>query len=226
MKNKIFVAIDTDKAGEALNIIKGIKDYIAGIKLGLQFFSKNGPEGIKLFSKFNIPIFLDLKLLDIKNTVVKTIESLDTLQINYLSIHLMNGLDTLKAAKKTSLKLSKPIKLLGVSILTSFSDENLQEVGINNSMKKQVDILGVLAKKSDLDGMVCSAHEIKLVKKISNNIEIFVPGIRFKTNNDEQTRVMTPMQAIKEGADYLVIGRPITEGNPLENIREIIKSLN
>lgn len=226
MKNKIFVALDTNQIDKALNIVEEIKDYIAGIKLGLQFFSKNGPEGIKLFSKFNIPIFLDLKIFDIKNTVTKTIESLDALQINYLSVHLMNGLDTLKAAKKTSLKLSKPIKLLGVSVLTSFSDENLQEVGINNSVEKQVAILGSLVEKSGLDGIICSAYEINLVKKISNNIEIFVPGIRLKKNNHEQTRVMTPMQAIKGGADYLVIGRPITEGNPLENIKEIIKSLN
>ena len=89
MKNKIFVALDTNQVDKALNIVEEIKNYIAGIKLGLQFFSKNGPEGIKLFSKFNIPIFLDLKLFDIKNTVTKTIESLDALQINYLSLHLM-----------------------------------------------------------------------------------------------------------------------------------------
>ena len=226
MKKKIFVALDTDKINEALNITKEIKDYIAGIKLGLEFFSKNGPEGVKAFSYFNIPIFLDLKLFDIRNTIVKTIKSLDTLQINYLSIHLMNGEDALKAAKKASLELSKPIKLLGVSILTSFSDDNLNEVGINNSINQQVNKLTKIAKKVGLDGIVCSAHEIKLVKNIAKDIEIFVPGIRLKKEQDDQKRIVAPIEAINNGADYLVIGRPITIGNPLENIKEIIKTLN
>ena len=157
---------------------------------------------------------------------MKTIKSLDTLQINYLSIHLMNGEDALKAAKKASLELSKPIKLLGVSILTSFSDENLNEVGINNSINQQVNKLTKIAKKVGLDGIVCSAHEIKLVKNIAKDIEIFVPGIRLKKEHDDQKRIVAPIEAINNGADYLVIGRPITIGNPLENIKEIIKTLN
>ena len=102
MKNKIFVALDTDKINEALNIVNDIKDYIAGIKLGLEFFTKNGPKGIEAFSSLNIPIFLDLKFLDIKNTVIKSIKTLEGLPVEYLSIHLLNGKDTLLEAKKTS----------------------------------------------------------------------------------------------------------------------------
>ena len=198
MKKKIFVALDTDKINEALNITKEIKDYIAGIKLGLEFFSKNGPEGVKAFSYFNIPIFLDLKLFDIRNTIVKTIKSLDTLQINYLSIHLMNGEDALKAAKKASLELSKPIKLLGVSILTSFSDDNLNEVGINNSINQQVNKLTKIAKKVGLDGIVCSAHEIKLVKNIAKDMlakDIYVVGFSYPVVPKNQARIRVQISA-------------------------------
>ena len=226
MKNKIFVALDTDKINEALNIVNDIKDYIAGIKLGLEFFTKNGPKGIETFSSLNIPIFLDLKFLDIKNTVIKSIKTLEGLPVEYLSIHLLNGKDTLLEAKKTVNEFSKPIKLLGITILTSFSEKNLKEIGINNSLNKQIDMLTNLAITTGLDGIVCSSNEIKLVKKIYRDLEVFVPGIRLKKNDDDQKRTATPLQAINNGADFLVIGRPITIGNPLKNIKEIINSLN
>ena len=226
MKKKIFVALDNSEISNALNIAKEIKDYIAGIKLGLEFFTKNGPKGIEAFSEFNIPIFLDLKFYDIKNTVVKTIKTLDGLPINYLSIHLLNGKDTLLEAKKTVDSFARPIKLLGITILTSFSETDLKEVGIDNSVGKQVSTLASLAKKTGLDGVVCSSNEIKLVKDIGGGLEIFVPGIRLKKSNDEQKRTASPLQAISSGANFLVIGRPITIGNPLKNIKEIIDSLN
>ena len=226
MKKKIFVALDTDKINEALNITKEIKDYIAGIKLGLEFFTKNGPRGIEAFSTFDIPIFLDLKFFDIKNTVIKAIKTLDGLPINYLSIHLLNSKDTLLEAKKTVDGFTHRIKLLGITILTSFSETDLKEVGIDNSVSKQVDILANLAKKTGLDGIVCSSNEIKLVKSICCDLEVFVPGIRLKKSNDEQKRTTSPLQAINNGADFLVIGRPITIGKPLKNIKEIINSLN
>jgi len=226
VKKKIFVALDNSEISNALNITKEIKDYIAGIKLGLEFFTKNGPKGIEAFSEFNIPIFLDLKFYDIKNTVVKTIKTLDGLPINYLSIHLLNGKDTLLEAKKTVDNFARPIKLLGITILTSFSETDLKGVGINNSVSKQVSILASLAKKTGLDGVVCSSNEIKLVKDIGGGLEIFVPGIRLKKNDDEQKRITSPQEAINSGADFLVIGRPITIGEPLKNIKKIINSLN
>ena len=134
----------------------------------------------------------------------------------------MCGEDALKAAKKASLELSKPIKLLGVSILTSFSDDNLNEVGINNSINQQVNKLTKIAKKVGLDGIVCSAHEIKLVKNIAKDIEIFVPGIRLKKEQDDQKRIVAPIEAINNGADYLVIGRPITKSSdPLRELDNI-----
>jgi len=227
VKNKIFVALDTDKINEALNIVNDIKDYIAGIKLGLEFFTKNGPKGIEAFSSLNIPIFLDLKFLDIKNTVIKSIKTLEGLPVDYLSIHLLNGKDTLLEAKKTVNEFSKPIKLLGITILTSFSEKNLKEIGINNSLSEQVNVLSKLAKITRLDGVVCSPHEVKKVKNICEKMEIFTPGIRIdKINNDDQKRIMTPAKALEQGATYLVMGRSITEGKPLENIKKIINSLN
>jgi len=226
VKKRIFVAIDTSEIKKALIITKKLKKYIAGVKLGLEFFTKNGPEGIKAIAKNRVSIFLDLKLFDIKNTVIKTIKTLDGLPVNYLSIHLLNGRSTLIEARKTAKKFSKPIKLLGITVLTSFSKKNLKEIGINNSINKQVSILTKLAKTAKLDGIVCSAHEIKLVKNILKNKEIFVPGIRPKKQRDDQKRIVTPIEAVNKGANYLVIGRPITKGNPLKNIKKIIKTLN
>jgi orotidine-5'-phosphate decarboxylase len=226
VKHRIFVALDTGDINQALNIAKEIKNYISGVKLGLEFFTKNGRKGIETFSKLNIPIFLDLKFFDIKNTVIKAIKTLDGLPINYLSIHLLNGKDTLIEAKKTVNSFTNPIRLLGVTVLTSFSDENLKEVGINNSSLNQVSLLADLAKISKIDGIVCASNEIKTIKNISSNFEIFVPGVRLKENDDDQKRISTPLQAIKNGADFLVIGRPITKGDPLKNIKEIINSLN
>ena len=226
MRKKIFVALDNSEIKDALSIVSEIKNYIAGIKLGLEFFTKNGPKGIESFSKFNIPIFLDLKFFDIKNTVTKAIKTLDGLPISYLSIHLLNSKDTLLEAKDVVDKFSYPIKLLGITVLTSFSEKNLKEVGINNSVNKQIDLLTNLAKDTGLDGIVCSSNEVQLVKKICRDLEVFVPGIRLKKKDDDQKRIATPLEAIKNGADFLVIGRPITIGNSLKNIKEIINSIS
>tara|TARA_Y100000590_G_scaffold468969_1_gene654158 strand:- start:5512 stop:6192 length:681 start_codon:yes stop_codon:yes gene_type:complete len=226
VRKKIFVALDNSEIKDALSIVSEIKNYIAGIKLGLEFFTKNGPKGIESFSKFNIPIFLDLKFFDIKNTVTKAIKTLDGLPINYLSIHLLNSKDTLLEAKDVVDKFSYPIKLLGITVLTSFSEKNLKEVGINNSVNKQIDLLTNLAKDTGLDGIVCSSNEVQLVKKICRDLEVFVPGIRLKKKDDDQKRIATPLEAVKNGADFLVIGRPITIGNSLKNIKEIINSIS
>ena len=159
-------------------------------------------------------------------TVTKAIKTLDGLPINYLSIHLLNSKDTLLEAKDVVDKFSYPIKLLGITVLTSFSEKNLKEVGINNSVNKQIDLLTNLAKDTGLDGIVCSSNEVQLVKKICRDLEVFVPGIRLKKKDDDQKRIATPLEAIKNGADFLVIGRPITIGNSLKNIKEIINSIS
>ncbi len=225
MKKKIFVALDNSEIKSALSVAKEIKEYISGIKVGLEFFTKNGPKGIEALSSLDLPIFLDLKFFDIKNTVTKAIKTLDGLPINYLSIHLLNGKETLVEAKKIINEFKNPIKLLGVTVLTSFTDNNLKEIGISNSVNQQIEILTNLGKEVGLHGIVCSPNEIKLVKKTFQGAEVFVPGIRLKKSDDDQKRITTPLQALNNGADFLVIGRPITSGNPLKNIREIISSL-
>ena len=132
----------------------------------------------------------------------------------------------LKAQQKAN-ELSKPIKLLGITVLTSFSANTLKEIGIQNTLEEQVKNLASLAKTSGLHGIVCSPHEVKLVRSVSKNFKIFTPGIRPKEFlKEDQERTMTPKEALNNGADYVVIGRPITKGDPLENIKKILQSLN
>jgi orotidine-5'-phosphate decarboxylase len=225
-KNKIFFAVDTKNIEKAIKLSNQLKPYIAGIKIGLEFFLANGPEGIRRISKVKIPIFLDLKLFDITNTVCKAIESLDGLPINYLSIHVLNGKETLIKAKEKIKELSIPFKLLGVTVLTSFNGKTLKQLGIKNSMKEEVKVLSKIAKESGLDGIVCSSHEIKTTKSICKNMEIFTPGIRTnKIKNDDQKRIMTPKKAISLGSDYLVMGRSISLGDPIKNIKKILDTI-
>ena len=224
---KIYCAIDTTNVDEALELAKKIKNHIGGLKLGLEFFSAHGPQGVMTMSKVGLPLFLDLKYLDIETTVLKAIESLKGLPIQYLSIHIMNGKKTLIKAKERVNKFSPSIKLLGITVLTSFNQDDLISLGINNSVEEQVKKLAALAQESALDGIVCSPMELKIVKEICNDMEIFTPGIRQKESDmDDQKRIMSAKEALNLGADFLVIGRPITVGDPLRNIEKILKSIN
>ena len=224
-KKNIFVSIDNSDIGESLEIISQIKDSIAGIKIGIEYLS-NGLEGVKALSKYNLPIFYDCKFFDIKNSVVKAIKALKNLpNISYLTIHLLNGEETLIASKKAADQLS--IKLIGISVLTSFSNENLKNLGFSSTVNIQVQKLAQLAAKIKLHGIVCSAHELSIVKKISPNLVCFTPGIRPSSSKIfEQKRIATPKEAIDKGSDYLIIGRPITIGDPKKNIEKILNSIN
>ena len=224
-KKNIFVSIDNSDIGESLEIISQIKDSIAGIKIGIEYLS-NGLEGVKALSKYNLPIFYDCKFFDIKNSVVKAIKALKNLpNISYLTIHLLNGKETLIEAKKAADQLS--IKLIGISVLTSFSNENLKNLGFSSTVNIQVQKLAQLAAKIKLHGIVCSAHELSIVKKISPNLVCFTPGIRLSSSKIfEQKRIATPKEAIDKGSDYLIIGRPITIGDPKKNIEKILNSIN
>lgn len=226
-KAKIYCALDTKNIQEAIDLTNKIKDFISGIKLGLEFFSANGYEGVKKMASLNVPIFLDLKYFDIKNTVVKAIGSLEGLPIKYLSLHTLNGKETLLEAKKKANLLSNPIKLIGITILTSFSEKTLKEIGFQKTIDTQVSDLAKIAKEVGLDAIVCSPHEIKSVKKICKDMEIFTPGIRIeKINQDDQYRTMNPKEAFDLGADYLVMGRSITNGDPVKNIKKILNLFN
>ncbi len=221
-KSKIFIACDTTKISKIKKIIKETNntELKIGYKLGLEFLnSKNGRNFLtKLKNKIT---FADLKLHDIPNTCKSTIKAIKDLKVNYVTIHISSGLEALKAAKKASGK----IKLIGVTILTSLNNKALKEVGFDRNVKKLVLHQAKLANKAKLDAIVCSAQEIKLVRKIFKR-EIITPGIRFTQKKNDQKRVLTPIEAYANGADWLVIGRDLTTGNIKKNTQILIDHLN
>ena len=222
MKNKkIFVACDSTNISKINKIIKETQksNIKFGYKFGLEFLnSKNGRNFLsKLKNKI---IFADLKLHDIPNTCKSAVKAITDIKVNYLTIHISSGLEALRAAKKVSGK----IKLVGVTVLTSLNNKALNEVGFNKSLKKLVIHQARLANKAKLDAIVCSAQEVKVVKKVFKK-EIITPGIRFNSNSNDQKRTLSPKQAFKNGSDWLVIGRPITKGNIKRNLKKLIDHL-
>ena len=221
MNKKIFIACDTNKNSIAQKIIKNSQTnkLKIGYKFGLEFLnSKNARSFISKIK--NKIIFIDLKLNDIPNTCAATIKALKDLKINYLTIHTSAGLEALKASKKVAGKT----KLIGVTTLTSLNNKSLKQIGYNKKLNNLVVHQAKLAVKANLDGLVCSAHEVLNVKKIFKK-EIITPGIRLNSNSNDQKRVMTAKQAFKNGSDWLVIGRPITKGNIKNNLQNLINHL-
>ncbi|MDC1129325.1 orotidine-5'-phosphate decarboxylase [Candidatus Pelagibacter sp.] len=225
MKNKnIFVACDVSSQKEILDLLELIHEDISGIKIGLQYITQRSPEEIRELSKFKKPIFYDGKFFDIKNTLVESVKSLKNLNVDYATVHLLNGLDALKAANQAAQKIN--LNLLGVSVLTSFADEDLESLGFSNKVEDQVKRLIEIAKEANLYGVICSPLEIKIIKEIAPKLKCFTPGIRMEDAQDDQKRTMNANEAIKEGSDCLIIGRPITKGSPKENIKNILSSID
>ena len=221
-KNKIFIACDTTNIKKIKKIIKYTKTnkLEIGYKFGLEFLnSKNGRKFISSIK--NKILFGDYKISDIPNTCLATIKAIKDLNFNYITIHTNCGLDALKAAKKVAGK----IKLIGVTTLTSLDNKSLKQIGFIGDINKVVLKQAKLASKANLDAIVCSPKEVKLVKKVFKK-EIITPGIRFNSKLNDQKRVLTPKQAYKNGSDWLVIGRPITKGNIKRNIQSLIDHLN
>tara|TARA_B110000196_G_scaffold177158_1_gene151913 strand:+ start:158 stop:835 length:678 start_codon:yes stop_codon:yes gene_type:complete len=224
MTNKnIFVACDISNQKEIINLLELIHEDISGIKIGLQYITGRNPEEIRELSKFKKPIFYDGKFFDIKNTLIESIKSLKDLNINYATVHLLNGLDALKAANEAAKKIN--LNLLGVSVLTSFNDDDLENLGFKNKVDKQVKSLIKIAMDANLYGVICSPLEIKMIKEIAPNLKCFTPGIRMINAKDDQKRTMNANEAIKAGSDCLIIGRPITKGDPKQNIKNILLSI-
>ena len=223
MSKNIFVACDISSQKEVINLLEKIQNDISGIKIGLQYITQRSPDDIKELSKFNKPIFYDGKFFDIKNTLKSSIEALEFLNITYATVHLLNGLDALISANEAAKKIN--IKLLGVSVLTSFSNDDLESLGFKNNVEKQVERLIKIAAKANLYGIICSPLEVKAIKKIAPQLKCFTPGIRMNPNTHDQKRTMNANEAIKAGSDYLIIGRPITEGDPKKNINQILNSI-
>ena len=223
MKNKVFKACDSTNISKIKEIIKKTKTskLKIGYKFGLEFL--NSKNGRTFVSKLKNQItFGDYKFSDIPNTCSSAIKAIKDLQFNYCTIHISSGLEALRAAKKVSRKT----KLVGVTILTSLDNKAVKEIGFNKDVKKLVYHQAKLANKAKLDAIVCSAKEVKIVRKIFKK-EIITPGIRFnsKYSTNDQRRVLTPKQAYKNGSDWLVIGRPITKGNIKSNIQRLIDHL-
>ena len=222
MKPKIFIACDTTSIKKIRHIIKVSQNskISFGYKFGLEFL--NSRSGRKFVSNLKNKItFGDYKLADIPNTCASTIKAVRDLRLNYITIHISSGIKALKAAKKVSGKT----KLIGVTILTSLDNKSLKEIGFNKDVKKLVLHQARLATKAKLDAIVCSPHEIKIVKKVFKK-EIITPGIRLSGDSKgDQKRVMTPKQAFQNGATALVMGRSLT-GNIQKKIKKLIKELN
>ena len=209
MKNKVFIACDTTSIKRINNILKNTKSnkLQIGYKFGLEFLnSKNGRRFIKKL-KDQIT-FGDFKFSDIPNTCSSAIKSVSDLKFDYITIHINSGFKALKEAKKAAGKT----KLIGVTILTSLDNKAVKEIGFSKNVKQLVLHQAKLATKAKLDAIVCSAQEAKIVKKVFKK-EIITPGIRLNSKRDDQKRILTPNEAYRNGADWLVIGRDITKGN-------------
>ena len=223
MKNNIFVALDFNSLEKALDTSKKLRDHIAGVKIGSELYAICGTDGLKKFKELGIEIFLDLKLYDIPNQVKKTVAAIASLKnVNYLTIHTSGNYEMLKAAQEAALG---SLQLLGVTVLTSQSD--LEGVGIKNSVNEQIKLLTNLAIKSGLAGVIASAQDVSLIRSLSKEIKIFCPGIRSEEDKNDQKRVLSYANFSKIADDkcFAVIGRPIIEGNPVQNIKKIIQSV-
>ncbi len=221
-KYKVFIACDSKKVSDVKKVIKYSQNnnLKIGYKFGLEFLnSKNGRNFV--LNLKNKTIFADLKLHDIPNTCASAVKAIQDLKVNYLTMHISSGIEALKSVKK----VSGNIKVVGVTILTSLDNKALKEIGFNKDVKKLVLQQAKLATKAKLDAIVCSAQEAKIVKRVFKK-ELITPGIRFSSRINDQKRTLTPKQAYREGADWLVIGRDITKGNIKKNVRTLIDHLN
>jgi orotidine-5'-phosphate decarboxylase len=220
----IFVAIDTQDLARATAIAEAVRDHAGGLKLGLEFFCANGPDGVREIAGFGLPLFLDLKLHDIPNTVAKAVESLRPIAPAVLTVHAAGGRAMLEAAKAAA---PERTKIVAVTVLTSLDETDLVDAGVSGSPADQVRRLAALAQESGVDGIVCSGAEVSAAHATWPGGFFVVPGVRPEGSGaGDQKRVVTPRQALEDGASILVIGRPITgASNPGQAIRAIADTL-
>jgi orotidine-5'-phosphate decarboxylase len=224
---KIILALDTTNLKEALDITNKIKSKIFTVKLGLEFFNAHGKEGIKKFNKIGVNnLMLDLKLKDIPQTVYKAIKALNDIQFGFITVHGQGGKAMIEKAKKAADEIKAKPKILMVTILTSLNDENLRELGNDNTVNEQVKKLSMIAKDMGV-GIVCSGHEAKIARKIlGSDLLIFTPGIRMnKEDKNDQKRICTPSESIRNGANKIIMGRSLIDGDVEENIKKVSNSI-
>jgi len=220
----IFIAIDTPDLDRALHIAEAVRAEAGGVKLGLEFFSAQGPAGVRRIADIGLPLFLDLKLHDIPNTVAKAVEALAPLEPAMLTVHAAGGHEMMFAAKNA---VPPGTKVIAVTLLTSLDAGDLIDLGIGHSPEDQVARLAWMARDAGVDGIVCSGAEIGRAKAAWSEGVLVVPGIRpAGADVADQKRVVTPARAIADGADVIVIGRPITSApDPAQAIRDIAATL-
>jgi len=224
MTSIIYIAIDTPLLTRAQEIVQRVRNHIGGIKLGLEFFCANGHHGVHEMRKFGLPIFLDLKLHDIPNTVAKAVQSLHPLEPAILTVHAAGGRAMLEDAKAAA---GIHTKVVAVTMLTSLDQTDLEETGVAGDSHAQVERLTKLAKEAGLDGIVCSGAEVAHARKLWPTGYLVVPGVRpVGASKGDQKRAVTPREALDAGASILVIGRPITQSSePDQAARDIEATL-
>ena len=208
-RDRLIVALDFSTKGQALALVSALSGAVSTYKIGLQLYTAEGPEIIRAVAAKGAKIFLDLKLHDIPNTVAKAVAAASDLGVQMLTVHLSGGRAMLDAAVETR---SPNLSLLGVTVLTSVTPETLSETGVNSGIEEQVLRLAELGRKSGIDGFITSPHEVRILReRLSDKMKLITPGVRpsWAAAND-QKRFTTPNEALKSGADYVVIGRPIT----------------
>jgi len=232
-EERIILALDFPEHESAINWVEKLKNKIRTFKVGPILFLNSGSEGLKEFSNLGVDVFLDLKFHDIPSTVKKTARQSVRFGVNMFTIHSLGGLEMMKqvseAVKDEAEKLSYPKPLvLGVTVLTSHDIKSLEQIGVSTSTEDTVMNLAALAEKANIDGLVCSGVEVEALRKeFGDRFTLVVPGIRPGTVTHDQKRVTTPSEAVSKGADYLVIGRAITEAdNPEEVVDGIVESIS
>ena len=232
MKSKLILALDFPNQSDCLNFLNNIHPHGCALKIGSELFTSEGPKLIETLVKQGFEIFLDLKFHDIPNTVAKACHAAAKLGVSMINVHTSGGKKMMEAAKEALHSFKSPPLLIGVTVLTSVTESEYNELGYASDMKSQIGKMAQFAQISGLDGVVCSAHEIPDIKELCGSSFLTVtPGIRFATDSvHDQARVMTPEQAVQLGADYLVMGRPITEARHpnivIERVLNILSSPN
>ena len=218
--SQLLCAIDTTDLDAAVSVATSLKGLVGGVKLGLEFFTANGPGGVAAVAESGLPLFLDLKFYDIPNTVAGAIRGSVGLNPFMITVHVGGGPAMLRAAMAASFRVAAQVDgqrplVIGVTVLTSFDEDDVAQVGMQGPLPDQVRRLAELAQDSGLDGVVCSAHEIAdLRRQCGDDFKLVVPGIRPAWSSaDDQKRIVTPQEALRRGADYLVVGRPIVRSD-------------
>lgn len=227
--NPIIVALDTSQVEDATTISREVMGHVGAVKLGLEFFTANGAAGVKQITQLGVPLFLDLKFHDIPNTVAKAIAATAGMNMFMLTVHTTGGHHMLRAAMDASDRVAqttgkeRPL-VIGVTLLTSLDQDDVSLIGFQHTVQEQVLRLADLAQSAGLDGVVCSPFEIAPIRKAcGSDLTLVVPGIRPEGSAaGDQKRIMTPKEALSRGADYLVIGRPITDAADRANAARTI----